>query len=152
MFEIRGNNHYGGGSFEHYQPESIQKNYSSTVIFPLISNTDIFKKLMLCSMEEWAIWNVIVWTNLKLVLYCMLLASSLHQKNVFAATEKVNNIIKKLIKTEEDAMAERIRYILLAYYKSLELVPIYISYIDIPYLFIVGQIGFVLDVSNVCFF
>ena len=32
MFEIRGNNHCGGGIFQHYQPESMLKNYSSTVI------------------------------------------------------------------------------------------------------------------------
>ena len=32
VFEIRGNNHCGRGIFEHYQPESMLKNYSSTVI------------------------------------------------------------------------------------------------------------------------
>ena len=31
VFEIRGNKHYGGGIFEHYQPESMLKNYFSTV-------------------------------------------------------------------------------------------------------------------------
>lgn len=40
----------------------------------------------------------------------MFIAVNLQQKNIYEVTEKLDKFLQKLIKTEEEAMNERIRY------------------------------------------